>query len=123
MTAKNILILAAIFGGTSVIFGAFGAHALKQILSEHSLNTFETGVRYQAIHAVVLLFVALITLYSSEAAFKWAAVFFTAGIIFFSGSLYALAFGAPRWFGPITPLGGLGFISGWVLILVGAFRL
>lgn len=119
---KSILIAAVCFGGSAVMLGAFGAHALKGVLIERALETFDVGVKYQMWHSTVLLFVALVTLFSPHPLFKWSAIFFIVGVLLFSGSLYLLAFGAPRWIGPITPLGGLCFIAGWVTLLVAVLR-
>lgn len=122
MNIKLTLIFASMFGGLSVILGAFGAHALKPVLSEMSLATFETAVKYQMWHSSVLLFLALAMLHFPMPAFRWSALCFILGIVLFSGSLYLLAFGGPRWLGPITPLGGLSLILGWIFLLIGAFR-
>lgn len=122
MNIKLTLIFASLFGGLSVMLGAFGAHALKSVLSESSMNTFDTAVTYQMWHSAVLLFVALIMMHSPLAQFRWAALSFVVGIVFFSGSLYLLAFGGPRWLGPVTPLGGMSFIVGWLLLLLGVFK-
>lgn len=123
MFVKLVLSLASAFGALAVILGAFGAHALKGHLSDTALNTFDTAVKYQSIHALALLFVGLITLQHEQSLFRWSATFFICGVLLFSGSLYMLAFGAPRWVGPITPVGGLCLIVGWMLLLIGALKL
>ena len=111
--------LGGILGGLSVMFGAFGAHSLKERLTEKSLATFQTGVQYQFMHSIALILVGLLSLHFADEYKKkierpgW---FFLAGIILFSGSLYSLALGGPRWLGPVTPLGGLCFMIGWVLL-------
>jgi len=111
--------LGGILGGLSVMFGAFGAHSLKERLTEKSLATFQTGVQYQFMHSIALILVGLLSLHFADEYKKkierpgW---FFLAGIILFSGSLYSLALGGPRWLGPVTPLGGLSFMIGWVLL-------
>ncbi len=111
--------LGGILGGLSVMFGAFGAHSLKERLTEKSLATFQTGVFYQFMHSLALILVGLLAMQFAEEHRKkiersgW---FFIAGIILFSGSLYSLALGGPRWLGPVTPLGGLCFITGWFLL-------
>jgi len=120
---KGILFAAAFFGLSAVVLGAFGAHALREMLSESALATYETAVKYQMWHALAMLFVFLVTFQSSQPLFRWAAVCFGVGIVLFSGSLYLLAFGAPRWLGPVTPLGGLSFIAGWCLLMGAAFKL
>jgi uncharacterized membrane protein YgdD (TMEM256/DUF423 family) len=111
--------LGAIFGGLSVMLGAFGAHSLKERLTEKSLATFQTGVQYQFMHSIALILVGLLMLSLGEESNRrlnrsgW---FFAVGILLFSGSLYSLALGGPRWLGPVTPLGGLCFMIGWVLL-------
>jgi uncharacterized membrane protein YgdD (TMEM256/DUF423 family) len=97
-----------------VAFGAFGAHALKQKLSPEMLQVFDVGVRYQMYHAFALFVVAWV-LHSwnitGAAASGW---WFIAGIVLFSGSLYALALSDIMWLGAVTPLGGLSFLIGWL---------
>ena len=114
---KKYLIVASIFGVLAIILGAFGAHALKSSLSDASLTSFETGVRYQMYHAIVLLFVNSYSKFSLQQIQKMNRLF-VLGVLFFSGSIYAITFGVPAsyiWF--ITPLGGLFFITGWTLML------
>ncbi|WP_299108045.1 DUF423 domain-containing protein [uncultured Tenacibaculum sp.] len=119
MTSQTPLIIASIFGMLSVVFGAFGAHALKKILSEDQLKSFETGVKYQMYHAIVLLFIGAY-FKQPNAYMVWA---FAIGIVLFSFSIYGLVLSDAkgkklRFLGPITPLGGLLFIVGWVLLLL-----
>jgi uncharacterized membrane protein YgdD (TMEM256/DUF423 family) len=110
--------LGGILGGLSVMLGAFGAHSLKEQLTEKSLATFQTGVLYQFMHSLALILVGILSLHFSDEHKKkierpgW---FFLAGIVLFSGSLYSLALGGPRWLGPVTPLGGLSFMIGFSL--------
>lgn len=115
---KPFLFAAAIFGGLAVAIGAFGAHALKSMVSLTALVSFETGVRYQFYHVIALLAAGI--LYPSFPVKKmiWAGRLFIAGIILFSGSLYLLTLLPPefKWVGAITPFGGVCFIIGWVLI-------
>ncbi len=109
------LFLGALLGGLAVALGAFGAHALKARLSPERLVTFETGVRYHFYHALALLAVGLVQFNFPPAGnAALAGWLFVAGISLFSGSLYWLALGGPRWLGPITPLGGLALIAGWI---------
>lgn len=127
-TAALCLRLAALFGGTGVALGAFAAHGLRGRLAAESLATFETGARYQLLHAVALLALAVLLarLDTRAPAAPWlarAAWCWSAGIVLFSGSLYLLAVTGARWLGAITPLGGLGFIAGWILLLPAAARL
>lgn len=111
--------LGSIFGGLSVMLGAFGAHSLKERLTEKSLATFQTAVDYQFVHSLALILVGILAMQFSDEHQKkiqrpgW---FFLVGIILFSGSLYSLALGGPRWLGPVTPLGGLSFMIGWFLL-------
>ncbi|MBP9854651.1 MAG: DUF423 domain-containing protein [Candidatus Omnitrophica bacterium] len=100
----------------SVALGAFGAHALKSKFTDYQMHVFTTGVLYQFIHALGLFIVAWLTTQSSDPKIQLAGIFFTAGIILFSGSLYALSVTQIKWFGPITPLGGLSFLIGWALL-------
>ncbi len=119
-----------IFAGTAVILGAFGAHALKDILDANELATFETGVRYQFLHAfaILLISISLRRLRENTARNAWR--LFLAGIILFSVSLYLLAMRSVLGFseqfkiiGIITPIGGLCFISGWFLLAYNGFKI
>jgi uncharacterized membrane protein YgdD (TMEM256/DUF423 family) len=114
--------IAAINGFLAVAAGAFGAHALKSRLAAESLATYEVGVRYQMYHALALLAVAWLLSTQPSRAATTAGICFTAGILLFSGSVYALALGGPKWFGPITPIGGVLFLVGWVCLAVAAWR-
>jgi uncharacterized membrane protein YgdD (TMEM256/DUF423 family) len=120
---RIFFILATILGGLGVALGAFGAHALRDIVSPSLLVTFETGVRYQMYHAFALfgVVVALSRWPESNLA-VWAGWLFVAGVVIFSGSLYALALSGQRWLGAITPIGGVAFISGWICLLLAAWR-
>ena len=120
--SKAALITGSLSSAIAVGLGAFGAHALKERLSEKALNAFEVGVRYQFYHSLALIALGLIALQFSQTDFKipfWGFIF---GILLFSGSLYGLSLGsltssgAPRWLGPITPLGGLCFLIGWIAL-------
>lgn len=114
--------LAALLGAFTVAIGAFGAHGLKPKLTEYQLSIFEKGVQYQFVHTLALLAVGLLLQQHPDNAWLqragWA---FVIGIAFFSGSLYLLAcrdlLAFPvGWAGPVTPLGGLGFIAGWAML-------
>ncbi len=109
--------LAAIFGFLGVALGAFGAHALKDRLTPDMLAIYQTGVQYQVIHALALLLVG-IGLRGKAA--NWSGRLFAAGIVIFSGSLYALALSGVKVLGAITPLGGVCFLAGWALVFVAA---
>lgn len=121
--SQIFLIVAAILGGTAVMLGAFAAHGLKSKLSDSLLSAFETGVTYQFYHAIALLALALWLKQSDSVWFIASGYLWLAGVILFSGSLYALAFTGLKWFGPITPIGGVLFIAGWISLLVGAVKL
>jgi uncharacterized membrane protein YgdD (TMEM256/DUF423 family) len=118
MTQQIIIATGAIFGMLSVIFGAFGAHALKKILSTEQLHSFEVGVKYQMYHAIVLLILGF-NFNSVSSATYWC---FTIGIILFSFSIYGLVLSDAKgkklkFLGPITPIGGLLLVGGWILLL------
>ncbi len=117
------LVIAALFGLLSVMLGAFAAHGLRARLSESALSAFETGVQYQMYHALALLgVVALLRWLGPNLSLLTAGWAFVVGVLLFSGSLYGLALGAPRWLGPITPLGGLCFMLGWIMLLIVGVR-
>lgn len=98
----------------AVAAGAFGAHALRTRLTADLLAAFETGVRYQMYHALALLAAAwLAAARPGSNAAVWAGGLFVVGTVVFSGSLYALALSGHRWFGALTPLGGVAFLAGW----------
>src|SRR5262245_20086918 len=107
-------VLAAILAGLGVAAGAFGAHALRDRVDPASLATFEHAVRYQLVHGLALLFASERGKQAPGA--RAAAIAFAIGVVLFSGSLYALALGAPRMVGMITPFGGLSFLVGWALL-------
>jgi uncharacterized membrane protein YgdD (TMEM256/DUF423 family) len=123
-----MLLLASLFGLTAVALGAFGAHILKRILTPEDVQIFETGVRYQFYHTFALLVVAMLSRYVGQ---RWTGIsawLFVVGIVFFSGSLYMLAlldaFGfseSKAIFGPLTPIGGLLFMGGWLAMFRAAF--
>jgi uncharacterized membrane protein YgdD (TMEM256/DUF423 family) len=108
--------------GLATLFGAFGAHTLKGQLSPDRLEVYETAVRYHFFHALGLLGVGLAMRFMDGALLRYAAALIVAGIVLFSGSLYALTFGAPRLLGVVTPLGGLALIAGWLLFAAGALK-
>ncbi len=115
---KFIAIGAVLAGLLAVAFGAFAAHGLKGQLSEDLLATFQTGVQYQMYHALAIMLVFIMYKNSPDTLLLWSASLMLAGIVLFSGSLYALALTQIKWFGPITPLGGICFILGWGSLLV-----
>ncbi|EEX65313.1 MULTISPECIES: DUF423 domain-containing protein [Vibrio] len=117
MNSKYLLTIGGMLSGIAVGLGAFAAHGLKKILSPYLLGVFETGVQYQFIHALALLVCGVLLLLpiqpAAQKGFRRAGLFFLVGILCFSGSLYALALTGVKWFGPITPFGGLMFMLGW----------
>ncbi len=126
---KCILIFATINGALAIILGAFGAHGLRDDISAPLLAAYKTGVLYHLIHVLALLFLAIfmwvlrqqnmgLTIWLQASAYLW-----IAGIILFSGSLYGLALSVGSWLGPVTPLGGVLLISGWISLCVAVVRL
>ena len=118
---KKIISTAAVLGMIAIILGAFGAHALKKVLSIEQITTFETGVRYQMYHALFLLFIGTTTIISQKTK-KRIYNLTVFGVIFFSGSIYFLATNGLtsidfKIFGFITPIGGLFLISAWFVLL------
>lgn len=118
---KKLIIVGSIFGMIAIILGAFGAHALKNVLTVEQLNTFETGVKYQMYHALFLLFLST-TQRITEKAKKTILILITLGVLFFSGSIYLLATNTLTNFdfkiiGFITPIGGLLLITGWFFVI------
>lgn len=109
------------FAALAVICGAFAAHALRGFLGPDSLALWHKAVEYQFFHAFGLLLIAMPSREATRAEFI-ACAGFMAGILFFCGSLYALALGAPRWVGMFTPLGGVSFIVGWAALAHASWR-
>lgn len=127
MTAERSLrwpiVVGAIFGLLAVMAGAFGAHGLRHIVDARGLEVFQTAVTYQMYHAIGLILLGLLSAAGlSRRMLGVAAGFFLAGVVLFSGSLYLLVLTDIRWVGPITPMGGLCFMVGWVLVAVAALR-
>ena len=119
--AQIALIFGSLFGFTAVIFGAFGAHLLKKKLTLDKLQSFETGVKYQMYHAIVLLVLGF-NLDSEKNIDSYIITAFILGIILFSFSIYGLVISSAKnkkikFLGPITPLGGLFLVLGWLLML------
>ncbi len=124
---KSFLRIAFIFALLSVALGAFAAHGLKQHLSEYQINIFQTGVRYQFYHSFALIASWLLAGHLSIKYIRWAAWSFIIGILFFSGSLYGLAchellgIENKSILGPMTPIGGLFFIIGWLMLIIASY--
>jgi len=127
-TADRIFALRCIVAGAllmfvGVVLGAFGAHALQQVLTPRQLSSYQTGVLYQQLHSLALLLVGVIALVAPAS--PWlarAAVLFGAGMFFFSGSIYLMTLGAPRWLGMVAPIGGLSFMLAWLALAAHAWR-
>ena len=124
---KRIIITAAIFGTLAVMLGAFGAHSLKKIISTEQLDIWQTAVQYHFYHTFALLFLSTFGRFKNKIV-NFSSYCFTIGIFLFSGSLYLLALknvlglSAIHILGPITPIGGLFFILGWLSLLLAAVR-
>lgn len=119
--ARFSLLIAGILGLTGVALGAMGAHQLEPTLTQRGmLHAWETGSRYHIIHAVALLALAgwqQARGAAASSAATWAARCWMVGTLLFSGSLYLLALGGPRWLGPVTPLGGVALLAGWACVV------
>ncbi len=124
MNHRTTFLAAGLLGLTGVALGAFGAHALRETLLERGMTTaWETAARYQLVHAVALFAAAAWQNTSQGTVQKRlsiASISWTAGTVLFSGSLYLLALGGPRWLGPITPFGGLALLAGWLGVVAAA---
>jgi len=124
---KQIIVTAAILGMLAVIFGAFGAHSLKAVLSPQQLKVWDTAVQYHFYHVFALLFLSTFVRVESKLIFA-SYCLFAGGILLFSGSLYILSCSSildwswARYLGPVTPVGGLLFISGWLCMALVALR-
>lgn len=112
----NILVIAAIMCGLSVILGAFGAHALKKTLNSEMLDAFQTGVKYQMFHGLALFLIGILQIVKPELPLAASAYCFIIGSILFSGSIYLLTTKLISGIGLLTPIGGLFLISGWALL-------
>ncbi|EON73935.1 DUF423 domain-containing protein [Lysinibacillus sphaericus] len=118
---KRFIVTGALHGFLAVAFGAFGAHALKERLDDYGQGIWETAVQYQMFHATGLLVIGLLMstkLLGEVKQLNVAGIFFNLGIVFFSGSLYVLALSGIKVLGAITPIGGVLFLTGWVLIIL-----
>jgi uncharacterized membrane protein YgdD (TMEM256/DUF423 family) len=123
MNQRASLLSGAVFGLLGVAFGAFGAHALKDMLTASGrLDTYELAVRYQFYHAFALLAVGILQHYMISKYFKIASIFFLSGVLLFSGSLYLLCFTSSTAFAMATPFGGVLLIFGWVFFAAGVFN-
>jgi uncharacterized membrane protein YgdD (TMEM256/DUF423 family) len=126
---KSFLLAGSVCGGLGVALGAFGAHGLQTITSDEKvIHGFQTAVQYQIYHALALLIVGILFEKMPHRFIKWAGNCFIAGIILFSGSLYLLTFlkiqesSMTKIAGPVTPLGGVFFMAGWLFLLIGVLK-
>lgn len=121
---KFSLIIGAVFAALSVMIGAFGAHSLESVLTQNGrTDTFETAVKYQIFHSIAIIITGLLIDRFSQNLFNWSVYLFVAGILIFSGSLYILSITNIKWFGAITPIGGLAFIAGWITMIFGIIKI
>jgi uncharacterized membrane protein YgdD (TMEM256/DUF423 family) len=120
---RTFFMLGSLLGALSVALGAFGAHALRDRIEPGLLANYQTGVSYMFYHTLALFIVVLaLTRWPSAGSATWAGWLFIAGIVVFSGSLFLMAFTGMRWLGAITPIGGVAFIAGWLLLAWTAFQ-
>lgn len=115
---KSILTIAAISGLLAVVLGAFGAHALKKMISPEMLEVYKTGVQYQFYHTFALLAVGVLMHFNTSKALQWSGYLFVVGILLFSGSLYVMTITGIKTLGIITPFGGTVWIAAWFLLMV-----
>jgi uncharacterized membrane protein YgdD (TMEM256/DUF423 family) len=120
---KTFIVIGALMAAAAVAAGAFGAHALAARLTPDRLATWETAARYHMYHALALVLVgALAARWPEAPLLNTAGWLFAAGILVFCGTVYGLALGGPRWLGAVTPLGGLAFIGGWIVVAAAVAR-
>lgn len=121
--AKQFLIIGGIAALLGVMMGAFGAHSLKKSLSADLMSAFETAVQYHFYHALGLLIVGLLAYRFPESTYlRWSGWLMVAGMVLFSGSLYALAVSGIRWLGAITPVGGTALIAAWAMLIAALLK-
>jgi uncharacterized membrane protein YgdD (TMEM256/DUF423 family) len=125
---KLFLIIGVILAGLAVVLGAFGAHGLKKIVDAETVGIYQTGVQYQMYHALALLAVGILAERMANSVVNYAGLFFIGGIVFFSGSLYLIASlkamnkAVTAGVGILTPIGGMLFIIGWILLLIAVVK-
>lgn len=123
MNANNLLLFTGLSGLMSVAMGAFAAHGLRGKIDDALFHAFETAVSYQMSHTLALFGICILMhLWGVKPALQFAGLGFILGIILFSGSLYGLALTGSRWLGPITPIGGLAFMFGWMSLTYAAWK-
>ena len=119
---RIILLTGTVFLALAVIIGAFGAHALKPRITEDLMQVYRTGVEYHFYHALGLLLIGILGFSIPSPLIGWSAFFLSAGIVLFSGSLYLLALTGIHWMGAVTPVGGVSFIAGWILLFLAIWK-
>jgi len=122
VSARGLLVVGAVSAFVAVAAGAFGAHGLEGRIPSDLLEVWDTGARYQMVHALALVALAALAGRWPGAAWSAAGWLFVAGTVLFSGSLYLLAATGTRWLGAITPFGGAAFLAGWVVVAVTGWR-
>ena len=120
---KTALLFGVIFSGLSVVLGAFGAHLLKDKLSEYYMGVYDKGVLYQMFHSIAILVTAILNDSLKNIQLDLSIYLFSIGILLFSGSLYLLAITGHKWLGAITPIGGTLFIAGWFILFIKILKL
>jgi uncharacterized membrane protein YgdD (TMEM256/DUF423 family) len=123
MNQRTTLLTGIALAGSAVVLGAFGAHAFKAMLTDAgTTGIYQLAVQYQFYHAFALILAGLLMKEYTAGQIRYAAVFFSAGVLLFCGSLYGLSFSKIRFFGPVTPLGGVMFIVGWACLFLGIIK-
>ena len=121
MQWRTIVGIGAVLAGLGVVLGAFAAHSLKANISPYGMGVFETGARYQMYHSLAILVLGSLARGGHSRLLNISAHFFIIGILIFSGSLYLLALTEVKWFGAITPIGGVTLIVAWALLAIGVW--
>lgn len=122
MSVYFFAFMGAILGGLTVVLGAFGAHALKDILDSYGVGVWNKAVFYQAMHSLALLSLPLFADIMTPKALNMTGYMFIVGILLFSGSLYLLAVSGVKILGAVTPIGGIAFITGWIWLAVALYK-
>ena len=121
MWPKIFLAVGGLYGLLGVALGAFGAHGLRDRLEASQLSSWQTAVQYQLIHAIALIVVGVWLLHTGAVALRYAGGLFVAGVALFSGSIYLLILTSATWLGPVTPLGGVALMAGWLGVVYAGF--